>query len=201
MKGYIYDVVSTKLSMRKHLIARWLLGEIMDSSKLLQDTRGYICGRCRQRLSPNTTNVAEIKCPACQRLASITPAAPTNKSSSSNNKADAKFCSTVSQVVQNFKNTFSGSRHYRQDIDTEKHKSLNCVPSPLELSSSLTSRSDQRPRKRALLIGVTYKNWKHKLMGTVNDVKNMRRLLIESLGFHSQNILVLTGEWKIFDSF
>ncbi|KAF2294087.1 hypothetical protein GH714_007418 [Hevea brasiliensis] len=49
-----------------------------------------------------------------------------------------------------------------------------------------------RPRKRALLVGVTYKNWRYKLKGTTNDVKNMRNFLIDSFSFNPQNILVLT---------
>ncbi|OAY45115.1 hypothetical protein MANES_07G032500v8 [Manihot esculenta] len=154
----------------------------MDPSQFLQDTRTHICSRCRQRLFAKTTNVPEIRCPACQSLASIT-----------NTKADGRFSSIVSQVVQNFKNTFS-RRFYRQDTDTKQHNSLNCNPSPLKLSSSRTSRSDQRPRKRELLIGVTYKNDDDKLTGTVNDVKNMRSLLIDYFSFHPQNILVLTEE-------
>ncbi|KAG8650367.1 hypothetical protein MANES_07G032300v8 [Manihot esculenta] len=165
--------------------------EIMDQSQILQVARGYICGRCRQRLHPNTTNVAEIQCSACERIASTRTNYKGN--SSSNNKADVRFRSIVSQVVQSFKTTFLGSRHHRPDSNSEKPESLNCNPSPLESSSS-TSRSDHRPRKRALLIGVTYKNWKHKLKGTVNDVRNMRSFLIDNLHFPPQNILVLTED-------
>ncbi|KAF2294089.1 hypothetical protein GH714_007433 [Hevea brasiliensis] len=163
--------------------------EIMDRNKLLQDTRGHRCGRCRQRLVPTTTNLEDIQCPACERVASSSLGGTNERSC--NNKTNGRFSSTVSHVAEKFRNTFLG-RHHRQDSDTEKPKSLNCNPSPLESSS--TSLSDQRPRKRALLIGVTYKTWKHKLKGTVNDVKNMSSFLIENLKFPPQNILVLTED-------
>ncbi|XP_043814117.1 uncharacterized protein LOC110619590 [Manihot esculenta] len=66
------------------------------------------------------------------------------------------------------------------------NSSLNCKPSPLFLSPCGI--------KRALLVGVTYKNWKYKLKGTVTNVKNMRDLLIDSFFFKPENILVLTED-------
>ena len=46
---------------------------------------------------------------------------------------------------------------------------------------------------RALLVGVdTYKNARFNLRGNVNDVSNMRRLLIETYGFKPEQILTLT---------
>lgn len=151
------------------------------SGKLLKDTRGYSCGRCRQRLLPNTSNVSEIQlqCPACKRIASA---------------AACKTDGTVSYVVEKFKNKLL-RRNNRQESDgSEKFISLNWNPSPLKSSSPpSSSRSDRRPRKRAVLVGVTYKRWKYTLKGTVNDVRNMRSFLIESFSFLPQNILVLTG--------
>uniref|UniRef100_A0A2C9VK54 Peptidase C14 caspase domain-containing protein n=2 Tax=Manihot esculenta TaxID=3983 RepID=A0A2C9VK54_MANES len=70
------------------------------------------------------------------------------------------------------------------------NSSLNCKPSPLFLSPS----GIRGPRKRALLVGVTYKNRKYKLKGTVNNVKNMRDFLIDSFFFKPENILVLTED-------
>ncbi|XP_052150617.1 metacaspase-1-like [Oryza glaberrima] len=49
-------------------------------------------------------------------------------------------------------------------------------------------------RKRALLVGVSYKGTSYELEGTVNDVDCMRRLLGESFGFPADSILVLTEE-------
>lgn len=66
------------------------------------------------------------------------------------------------------------------------------VPPPTRTLSS-TSSDGRRTIKRALLCGVTYKNWKHRLQGTVNDVRNMQDLLINYFGYSKQNIRILTG--------
>ncbi|XP_059446493.1 metacaspase-1-like [Corylus avellana] len=50
------------------------------------------------------------------------------------------------------------------------------------------------PRKRAVLCGVTYRNRKFRLKGTVNDVKSMRDLLINRFGYSQECIRVLTEE-------
>ncbi|XP_073110217.1 metacaspase-1 isoform X2 [Elaeis guineensis] len=47
-------------------------------------------------------------------------------------------------------------------------------------------------KKRALLIGVSYRMRRYELKGTVNDVNCMRYLLCERLGFPSECVLVLT---------
>ncbi|XP_058006627.1 metacaspase-3 [Hevea brasiliensis] len=59
------------------------------------------------------------------------------------------------------------------------------------LPGSLAS-SERPTRKRALLCGVSYKK-KYKLKGTVNDVKNMRDLLITDFRFPEECIRQLTG--------
>ncbi|KAL4036684.1 hypothetical protein IC575_000248 [Cucumis melo] len=67
------------------------------------------------------------------------------------------------------------------------------VPPPTRTLSS-TSSDGRRTIKRALLCGVTYKNWKHRLQGTVNDVRNMQDLLINYFGYSKQNIRILTED-------
>ncbi|CAL4914704.1 unnamed protein product [Urochloa decumbens] len=47
-------------------------------------------------------------------------------------------------------------------------------------------------KKRALLVGVSYRGTPHELRGTVNDVKEMRRLLTGKFGFPGDCILELT---------
>ncbi|CAN6284501.1 unnamed protein product [Urochloa humidicola] len=47
-------------------------------------------------------------------------------------------------------------------------------------------------KKRALLVGVSYTGTPHELKGTVNDVVEMRRLLVDKFGFSSGCILELT---------
>ncbi|KAK4846719.1 hypothetical protein QYF36_021234 [Acer negundo] len=50
------------------------------------------------------------------------------------------------------------------------------------------------PKKRALLCGVSYKNSKYELKGTINDVNNMKDLFINYFGFSEDNLLILTEE-------
>ncbi|GKU97995.1 hypothetical protein SLEP1_g11055 [Rubroshorea leprosula] len=52
----------------------------------------------------------------------------------------------------------------------------------------------RRPTKRAMLCGVSYKSRKFELKGTVNDVKNMRELLMNKFGYPKEYIRVLTEE-------
>ncbi|GLT97938.1 hypothetical protein SLE2022_154790 [Rubroshorea leprosula] len=52
----------------------------------------------------------------------------------------------------------------------------------------------RRSKKRAVLCGVSYKNWKYNLKGTVNDVKNIRDLLMSKYGYPKEYIRVLTEE-------
>ncbi|KAF8728870.1 hypothetical protein HU200_018164 [Digitaria exilis] len=47
-------------------------------------------------------------------------------------------------------------------------------------------------KKRALLVGVSYTGTAYELKGTVNDVAEMRRLLVDMFGFPSSCILELT---------
>ncbi|KAK8706570.1 hypothetical protein V6N13_050131 [Hibiscus sabdariffa] len=65
-------------------------------------------------------------------------------------------------------------------------------------SSSLfkTDNSGDRVpvKKRAVLCAVSYKKCKYELKGTINDVKNMKDLLIQMYGFQEPNILLLTEE-------
>uniref|UniRef100_A0A0D9VUS1 Peptidase C14 caspase domain-containing protein n=1 Tax=Leersia perrieri TaxID=77586 RepID=A0A0D9VUS1_9ORYZ len=55
-------------------------------------------------------------------------------------------------------------------------------------------------RKRALLVGVSYKGTSYELEGTVNDVDLMSTLLSDSFGFPSDSILILTEELGAGDS-
>ena len=48
--------------------------------------------------------------------------------------------------------------------------------------------------KKALLIGINYVGTENELNGCINDVKNMKTMLIDKLGYKSQNITMLTDE-------
>lgn len=67
-----------------------------------------------------------------------------------------------------------------------KAESLNRKPLPAESSQA-------RSKKRALLCGVSYKKQKYKLRGTINDVRRIRELLVDTFNFPVESIRVLTG--------
>ncbi|CAJ1936064.1 unnamed protein product [Sphenostylis stenocarpa] len=58
-------------------------------------------------------------------------------------------------------------------------------------SSALPSTS--RYNKRAVLCGVSYKRMKFRLRGTMNDIRNMKELLIKNFDFPNECIRILTG--------
>lgn len=51
--------------------------------------------------------------------------------------------------------------------------------------------------KKALLIGINYKNTESELNGCINDVNNMRNVLINLFGYKDSNILILTDDTAI----
>jgi len=146
------------------------------NNHIMMVTRGVVCGKCRHRLSIPTTNSTEVKCPTCNKMNPI----PTYEQFGNKDRS-------IEKLIVKAKEKISGN----DLISSKKPDSLNKKPCPLNIpgSSSLETRS---AGKRALLIGVTYKR-KHKLKGTINDVKSMRELLILDFGFKEENILVLTG--------
>lgn len=48
--------------------------------------------------------------------------------------------------------------------------------------------------KRALLIGINYKNSGEQLNGCINDVNNIRNVLVANMGYNQNNIRMLTDE-------
>lgn len=100
---------------------------------------------------------------------------------------------------ESFKPSFSSSgvgtlrRRRNTSRDDESRAEMALLPSPSPNRSLSSASSNGQRTKRALLCGVTYKNWKHRLHGTVNDVLNMQDLLINHFGYSKQNIRILTG--------
>uniref|UniRef100_A0A6M2FDM9 Peptidase C14 caspase domain-containing protein n=1 Tax=Populus davidiana TaxID=266767 RepID=A0A6M2FDM9_9ROSI len=144
----------------------------------MMDTRSQ-CYRCRQWFSvpPNT---ATIKCPSCK----FETKTHSFERSKSLDGGRISFRSFIETARTRLSRSGTGS--------SKSYKSLNCKPSTLLFSESL---SGLRPcRKRALLIGVTYKNSKHKLKGTIIDVKGFRGLLMDTFTFPKEDIRVLTEE-------
>ncbi|KAI5558438.1 hypothetical protein POPTR_017G052600v4 [Populus trichocarpa] len=147
------------------------------NNHIMMVTRGVVCGKCRHRLSIPTTNSTEVKCPTCNKMNPI----PTYEQFGNKDRS-------IEKLIVKAKEKISGN----DLISSKKPDSLNKKPCPLNIPGS--SSSETRPAgKRALLIGVTYKR-KHKLKGTINDVKSMRELLTLNFGFKEENILVLTEQ-------
>ncbi|XVF67227.1 hypothetical protein PTKIN_Ptkin10aG0103400 [Pterospermum kingtungense] len=129
-----------------------------------------VCPRCRQKFPLPSTYTERVICPHCRLENPIL-----RKRSSSGN------C-----MKEQLKKILRGS-----------------PKKPVASGSSLAKRPsfralDQEPGvsapKRAVLCGVTHKNWKYKLKGTINDVFNMKDLLTQVYKFEEKNILVLTEE-------
>ncbi|KAK0590046.1 hypothetical protein LWI29_022076 [Acer saccharum] len=68
------------------------------------------------------------------------------------------------------------------------------LPPPISEPPPPLPFQSKTPKKRALLCGVSYKNSKHELKGTINDVNNMKDLLVNYFGFLEDNLLILTEE-------
>ena len=101
-----------------------------------------------------------------------------------NSKGYHRFSETHSdlfRVVRDFVHKFKPG----QQITMSNYTSLN---------TKLSHAESSRPNKRALLCGVTYNHKrKYLLKGTVNDVMEMRNLLIEQYAYPAHCIRVLTG--------
>ncbi|XVF67224.1 hypothetical protein PTKIN_Ptkin10aG0103100 [Pterospermum kingtungense] len=128
-----------------------------------------VCLRCRQKFPQPSTYTERVICPHC----------------SLENPILRKRSSSGNCMKEQLKKILRGS-----------------PKKPVASGSSLAKRPsfcalDQEPGsapKRAVLCGVTYKNWKYKLKGTINDVFNMKDLLTQVYKFEEKNILVLTEE-------
>lgn len=80
-------------------------------------------------------------------------------------------------------------------LDNSNNKNGNLLgrsPSPsMAFPSSISLPS--RYNKRAVLCGVSYTKRKFRLKGTINDIANMRELLVKNFKFPNECIRVLTG--------
>ncbi|KAK8529761.1 hypothetical protein V6N13_102663 [Hibiscus sabdariffa] len=84
-------------------------------------------------------------------------------------------------------------RSLSTEIRSKMHQTT-ATPS-LSLQPSAFYSTATRSSKRAVLCGITYNNLKElRLKGSINDVKNMRELLITTFGYPSECIRVLTEE-------
>ncbi|TKY59493.1 Metacaspase-1 protein [Spatholobus suberectus] len=102
-------------------------------------------------------------------------------------KKDCGICRPVKKIgTKLFKLGDLGSSNKNENL---LHGSLSpSMPS----SSALPSTS--RYNKRAVLCGVSYRRRKFRLKGTINDISNMKELLIKNFKFPKECIRVLTEQ-------
>ncbi|RWW53711.1 hypothetical protein BHE74_00039782 [Ensete ventricosum] len=68
------------------------------------------------------------------------------------------------------------------------------LPHPLpSWGLALSSMPGGGGRKKAVICGVTYRNTRNELMGSINDAKCIKYLLINRFSFSESNIIMLTG--------
>ncbi|CAK9163134.1 unnamed protein product [Ilex paraguariensis] len=143
---------------------------------------GLICKVCRNQ-SPVPTNAQAIRCHGCQRII------PTG----------------IKQEIDPIgTNQLSGHEQSNVTINGKgldlpcmlklKNKHPNTASSSSEPHPSLDFSQPPPRGKRALLCGVTYKNQKFELKGTIHDVTKIRDLLLERFKFSENSICILTEE-------
>ncbi|XP_028753206.1 metacaspase-1-like isoform X1 [Neltuma alba] len=165
------------------------------------------CGTCRRGiLFPTSTTV--YRCHKCQTIICSRPneQAKINCSGCGGEfivpiKTTAYRCSICQAVT-----TTSGHGQWSSDSPVPGQKlklgsilfKHNRPDKSHQLSSSSTGSFtlSTRCKKRAVLCGVTYKKRRYKLKGTINDVMNMREMLVKIFDFPKESIRILTEEEK-----
>ncbi|XWS68286.1 hypothetical protein CRYUN_Cryun04dG0077800 [Craigia yunnanensis] len=140
-----------------------------------------VCQRCRQKFSAST-NTETVVCPNCHK---VNPNRTIRKRSSSR-----RYGRLSTPLIGNF---------MRENL-----KKILCCSGQKPAASGSSSTNYSKlcaldysgpwAKKRAVLCGVSYKKWKYKLKGTINDVLNMKNLLVQKYEFREENIVVLTEE-------
>lgn len=74
------------------------------------------------------------------------------------------------------------------------HYPLAPAPSPYNYQTTNSGQNPSGGRKRAVIVGISYKNTKNELKGCINDAKCMRFLLTNRFNFPQDSILMLTEE-------
>ncbi|XWS39741.1 hypothetical protein CRYUN_Cryun18bG0080400 [Craigia yunnanensis] len=135
-----------------------------------------VCQRCRQKFS-GSTNTETVICPHCHL---VIPNSAIRKRSSSR-----EHVRTSHPLREKLKKILRAST---QKPAAASGSSSTNYPKFCALDNSSPSG------QRAVLCGISYKKWKYNLKGTINDVLNMKDLLIKTYKFREENILVLTEE-------
>ncbi|KAI3836743.1 hypothetical protein MKW92_037771 [Papaver armeniacum] len=149
-----------------------------------------ICNGCGIQLAV-PPSAQTIRCSICQTVTPVQPISYSYVQTTTNHDPVRQATRWFKGVLNNVSNT----------IDSVVASSINNSGStrPSTYSYYLPI---QRPlafppvhgRKRALLIGISYRSKRYELKGSVNDVNCMKFLLIEKLGYPKDSILVLTDD-------
>ncbi|TYG81544.1 hypothetical protein ES288_D01G013300v1 [Gossypium darwinii] len=140
-----------------------------------------VCLRCRQKLMA-PAYAEKITCPQCGELNPII-----KKPSPATSREQGKIIPPlIGKSMEKLRKLLLGNTQRLSG-------SSGSSSSPPSKLCALDHSVNQLPaKKRAVLCGVSYKKWKYKLKGTINDVMNMKTLLTQTYGFLERNILVLT---------
>ena len=135
----------------------------------------FTCRWCKAEcLVPSRTN--QYQCSICHNICNSTLG----------HEKSREVCGICSQVKKIGTKLF---KHGHQD-STNKSGNLPSRPPP---SVTFSSPFPSRHNKRAVLCGVSYTKRKFRLKGTINDINNMREMLIKNFKFPNECIRVLTG--------
>ncbi|KAG8473440.1 hypothetical protein CXB51_035614 [Gossypium anomalum] len=137
-----------------------------------------ICHRCKQKFSASTTTEIII-CPQCRTV--IPNRAPRKQSPPSGGDYGSSIPSLIGNLLKKLCHALKPA--------TAPGLSSFVYPKSCGLDNV-----GALGNKRAVLCGVSYKKWKYKLKGTINDVFNMRDLLIQYYEYRDENMLILTEE-------
>ncbi|XP_052482073.1 metacaspase-1 isoform X2 [Gossypium raimondii] len=137
-----------------------------------------ICHRCKQKFSASTTTEIII-CPQCRTV--IPNRTPRKQSPPSGGDYGSSIPSLIGKLLKKLCHALKPA--------TAPGLSSFVYPKSCGLDNV-----GALGNKRAVLCGVSYKKWKYKLKGTINDVFNMRDLLIRYYEYRDENMLILTEE-------
>lgn len=129
----------------------------------------------------------------------------------SNMLVDCSNCRTPLQLPQGARSIRCALchvvTHIAADPRSVPHQPPSTVhaPPPSSYSPSPYSHAPPGPppsphgRKKAVIIGISYRYSRHELKGCINDAKCMRYLLINKFNFPESSVLMLTGN-TMFDA-
>ncbi|KAF7803727.1 metacaspase-1-like isoform X1 [Senna tora] len=173
----------------------------------------YKCRKCRKGALFNTSTNKHF-CYDCQRIKSSHSKICEAKISCRGCRRDCPVCHTINPSSisghgqSNYKDTSgmgmrlikSGVRNLKLDDMADNAYNLLNKQRSSSFSSIGSSFLSRRHNKRAVLCGVTYRKRKFRLKGTVNDVINMKELLVKVFEFPRECIRVLTEQERSPDS-